>query len=346
MASQMKSLLVPTAKFALALSLVFWLVSQGHLDFSLLSKLLQPHLLLILTLLTGLNLLLANWRWTLLLQARGFAVRHRDTFPLYLIGLFFNYAIPGAIGGDVVKAFYLTKDHPKRKIEAVTTVAMDRLLGLYAMAMLALMAILLDLNLVLTNLRMQWVALIIFALFLAMSLFFISAFSSWLKSRPVFQIRLARLPAGATFLGLYESVHAYRAHWPVLGKTLLISLAAQFVAVFFMWVVGQALGYREVSPITYLFAVPIGFMLSALPLSPAGVGVGQMAFLFLFSLHLGTSSEVGPAVITVFQIALFAWGLVGAVFYLRRKQGPQKQSDGGGELALGGYSQDHNFAKD
>ncbi len=340
MSQNVKEWALRLGKFILAFGLVFWLISRGLLDLSLLGQLLQGEIVLVLLGLAGLNLILANWRWTLLLRARGFSLGFLKTFPLYLIGLFFNYALPGAIGGDVVKAYYLTKDHPRRKIEAVTTVAMDRILGLYAMVLLALVAILVDGALVFGDGKMQWVALLALSLFLGMTLFFILAFSRWLRDRPFVQVQVKRWPGGSTLLGLYESIHAYREHGPVLLGTLGLSLLSQTVAVLFMWFVGQSLGYTEVSWITYLFAVPTGFMLSALPISPAGVGVGQVAFLFLFNLHMGAPTDLGPAVITAFQIALFVWGLVGAGFYLMRKQKPEES------LSFGGYDQNHHFAQD
>jgi hypothetical protein len=64
----------------------------------------------------------------------------------------------------------------------------------------------------------------------------------------------------------------------------------------------------------------IGIIVQALPISPAGIGVGQAAFFFLFNLSLGKESQLGPTAITMIQIMQFMWGLVGAYFYLQRKK--------------------------
>jgi hypothetical protein len=57
-----------------------------------------------------------------------------------------------------------------------------------------------------------------------------------------------------------------------------------------------------------------------LPIAPAGIGVGQVAFLFLFKFYLGKETPLGPTAATAMQVFSFAWGLVGAIFYLQRKK--------------------------
>ncbi|MNU01394.1 hypothetical protein D3C72_2447830 [compost metagenome] len=61
-------------------------------------------------------------------------------------------------------------------------------------------------------------------------------------------------------------------------------------------------------------------MATAIPISPAGVGVGQAAFYFLFNVYTGTETELGPTVITAYQVGMFVLSLWGAFFYLRRKE--------------------------
>jgi uncharacterized membrane protein YbhN (UPF0104 family) len=70
----------------------------------------------------------------------------------------------------------------------------------------------------------------------------------------------------------------------------------------------------------YFFVVPLGFIATAVPISPAGVGVGQMAFLFLFNTYLGYKTSLGPTAITILQVLQFVFGLVGAWFFIRRKE--------------------------
>jgi uncharacterized membrane protein YbhN (UPF0104 family) len=87
-----------------------------------------------------------------------------------------------------------------------------------------------------------------------------------------------------------------------------------------MILAGTVSGLNSMSWATYFLVAPLGFMATAIPISPAGVGVGQAAFYYLFNLYSGEKTDLGPTVITAYQVALFAFGVVGAVFYLQRKE--------------------------
>ncbi|NJL25268.1 MAG: hypothetical protein HC902_08875, partial [Calothrix sp. SM1_5_4] len=43
-------------------------------------------------------------------------------FSLYLIGIFFNFALPGSVGGDVVRGYYLVADHPERRMDSILSI--------------------------------------------------------------------------------------------------------------------------------------------------------------------------------------------------------------------------------
>ncbi len=54
--------------------------------------------------------------------------------------------MPGGVGGDVIKAYYFNREHPGSKVIAVTSVLMDRVLGMFAMVLLALAVMFYDMN--------------------------------------------------------------------------------------------------------------------------------------------------------------------------------------------------------
>ena len=57
-------------------------------------------------------------RWWMLVQALGLPFRLRDAFRLGMVGTFYNTFLPGSIGGDFVKAYFIAKDSPQRKAAA------------------------------------------------------------------------------------------------------------------------------------------------------------------------------------------------------------------------------------
>jgi len=90
--------------------------------------------------------------------------------------------------------------------------------------------------------------------------------------------------------------------------------------------VGHVLNETAIPVASYFLLVPLGLIATSLPISPAGIGVGQVAFLALFTLHAGHNTEAGQVGISLHQMGLFAWAIVGAYFYLTRKK-PGLQRD-------------------
>jgi len=61
----------------------------------------------------------------------------------------------------------------------------------------------------------------------------------------------------------------------------------------FFYQMGRLLAEPGATWNAIMFAVPMGFVVSAVPIAPAGVGVGQVAFLYLFQTYMGNSSSFG-----------------------------------------------------
>jgi uncharacterized membrane protein YbhN (UPF0104 family) len=77
-------------------------------------------------------------RWFLLVRAQDLPFTLRNAFRLGLIGYFFNTFLPGAVGGDLVKATFIAREQRRRTV-AVSTVLMDRAIGL--LGLIAIVAV-------------------------------------------------------------------------------------------------------------------------------------------------------------------------------------------------------------
>ena len=79
-------------------------------------------------------------RWHLLLISQGVRLKFKDTLALNMIGTLFNTVIPGAVGGDVMKGYYLSRRAPGRRTQALTTLLIDRVVGLLALLLVSILA--------------------------------------------------------------------------------------------------------------------------------------------------------------------------------------------------------------
>ncbi|MEK2646351.1 lysylphosphatidylglycerol synthase transmembrane domain-containing protein [Bdellovibrio sp. BCCA] len=319
MVKQSKKLLVQSLKILFSAGIIFWLIQSGKLNFSALKNLLTPGAAALALFLVLLNLFFASERWRILIRSQGMTAHPWSVFKLSLIGTFFNFAMPGGVGGDVIKAYYFTRENPGSKVVAVTSVLMDRVLGLFAMVLLALVVMVYDINHIMKTPALLTLLWFIAGLFVAFVIALSLIFSQKVYQNGGLKRLINKLPLSEKFMKLYESMHLYGKDGKRFLLVIFLSLVSQACAITFLYLAGSMAGFNDVPAKTYFLVAPLGFMATAIPISPAGVGVGQAAFYFLFNLYTGHPSEIGPTSITAFQVGTFLMSLWGAFFYLRRK---------------------------
>jgi uncharacterized protein (TIRG00374 family) len=313
---KVKSSLITLLKFIFSAGVITWLVESGKFDFASLIHLLQPSTLLIAIALTVTNLILCNERWLCLLQAKGIHLSRMAAWRLTTIGSFFNFVVPGGVGGDVIKGYYIAREHPSQRLDSVITVAMDRLIGLYTMVLMAIFVMLSNWQQVIGHSDLLYIFYFLFTLGIVFSIFWGVVFSQRLSGLAWLDSFLQKIPHGHRVFKLLKSFSTYAKEKRIFFKTLLISFFAQCFSVFLFIFISSSLGYSNVPFSTYFFVVPIGFMITAIPISPAGIGIGQAAFYYLFNLALGTKSSLGATTVTAFQCLQFLTGLMGAWYYI------------------------------
>src|SRR5207253_4214581 len=101
----------------------------------------SPGTLAFALLAVGVNVSLAAARWWILVRGEGVVMPFFATCRITLIGNFFNSFMPGAIGGDPFKVYYVAAFAPPgRRVEAGATVLVDRAVGLFALVLVIALA--------------------------------------------------------------------------------------------------------------------------------------------------------------------------------------------------------------
>jgi uncharacterized protein (TIRG00374 family) len=316
MTQKIKSLFIQLLKILFSVGLIFWLVQSGKLDFKALRPLLNPTAILSCLACTGAALALATERWRRFMMAQEIHLSFWITFKLTLIGTFFNFAMPGGVGGDLVKGYYIIRTSPHARIKAAVTVLMDRLSGLFVMLLMAIAMMILRWDLIQSKPALQSIFWFLLLFFVAFCLGWAAVFSRRLYNTQWLHKIFGLLPVRLKILHLYEALADYRHHKFSFFSTFFLSLLSQVASILFFVFAGSALGFHDIPLTIYFFVLPIGFMIQAIPISPAGVGIGQAALLFLFHAAISQGSEVGPLTMTAYQVSLFIYGILGALFYL------------------------------
>lgn len=319
--------LITFIKIIFAASLIFYLSKKGILDFSVISEISSFSFLCVLFFLAFVNLFINTFRWYILLKAQNIEIPVLELLKLSFIGLFFNYAMPSSIGGDVVKGYYLISQYKTTsKVGAGFSILLDRLIGFYGMSIMAVLVIFLRLDLIFADIKLQSLSLSIFLVFLCFSLFFIIGLSQRLKK--IFRIEaiISKLPKANLFLDLLKALDSYRNNIKILVYSQILSFCSLTAVVGFFYFCAVEMAISNVSFYDFMFVVPLGLIAMAAPIAPAGVGVGQAAYAYLFALVMGESSSLGANAITLFQFAQLTFGLFGLYYYLRFGKIPHTES--------------------
>jgi len=132
-----KKYFINLVKYVFSASLIAWMIFTDRLNFSSIAEVLTWDVFLVGFVLFLLNVSFCSERWYTLARIQGFDTSRWQALKLYFVGIFFNLVMPGGVGGDVIKGYYFVKQNPRARTRAMTTIFMDRLMGLYIMIFMA-----------------------------------------------------------------------------------------------------------------------------------------------------------------------------------------------------------------
>lgn len=304
-------------KFTFAGLIIFWLISKGQLDFSLLLKTwnFKASLFVMVAVIVS-NIVLTSYRWKLLVATYSKErLPLRSMISLTWIGCFFSSVLPGAVTGDFIKLLYARDlDRKLSKTFLLSTIFLDRFLGLFALLSLASFFSLLDYKtLGQKGNQLVHLAHINFILFAICLGFFLILFVPKALQQKVLAFFL-RIPVVGNRLE-----KTVRETWIVgeqksaLGLCLLISLSVQTLSVFGFWFLISPFLNTPLTLGNAFTCIPAGFVTIAIPISPAGLGVGHLAFAKLFEFFGVTG---GASLFNIYFILAVSVNLVGAIPYL------------------------------
>lgn len=242
------------------------------------------------------TVLATSLRWWLLLRAQGIRVSFPRALQLTWIGLFFNNVLLGAVGGDVVKAFYVSRETDKG-VEVVTSVVIDRGVGLAVLVALASAALFLrreepDCRI------LFWVSCGVLALFGA-AWFVFSNKALGRRLGPAGAGRTGRL--GTIFGRMAGSARVVASSRGLLAWVVLLSLVNHLAVITSVFMLSRALAV-EVRFADFLAFVPVINFVSALPISVAGWGVSEFGYVRLFG-GVGVPAEAAAALSVLFRVS-------------------------------------------
>jgi len=210
---------------------------------------------------------MSAWRWQLLARVLGVGGSLREFVAFYFVGMFLNLFVPGLIGGDAARAYYLAR-RCHRRGEAIASVVADRGIGLITLFWFAGgMAVLMNRTLASPVIR---TTVIVGGLSLVGLV--VTVFSVRFLPKLPHRVRRA-VGIVAPFLRRPQS----------MVPAIVLSAILQASLAIGQWVLAAGLGLT--TPISiFLLCVPIANVVASVPISFNGLGLRETAYLTLFGM--------------------------------------------------------------
>ena len=326
--NKLKSYAVTLLKLCFAALIIYYMIATGRLDLHQISQILYKKTMIFKVVMILLAMIaLTTTRWYYLLIWQGISTSFKAVLRISCIGMFFNTFMPGALGGDLVKAFYIAKDSKERKVGAVMTILIDRIIGFETIMIVAFVALLFNHKIMLSNPQLQALASAI-ALYIACSFVAASCVFSVRVKRLFISIGVKKLvyrfPKKDFLMKIYDAFHVYSHQKTRLLKAVGITIVIDVLNIYMFYIIGRGMGEDLVSLTSYLTAIPVGILMLSLPIAPAGIGVGQVAFYNLFLWFGARSGNIGAAIITVYQLISIALSMCFVFVYLSNRKEVKK----------------------
>jgi len=271
------------------------------------------------------QLTLMGVRWWYLMRRESLGVGLWTTIRLMYVGHFFNFFLPGATGGDVVRAYLVTRRTTARTV-AVATVLLDRFVGLAGMAALAGVMALATWRSEQTHRAAGAIAATLAVILVAG----LVLFSRRIGRLVGLERLIAHLPKAENFrLAIATLQHLPRCprDAAVVGA---MTLGVHLLLAGGIACLGLALELPTGIALYFLF-VPVIYILAAIPVSIGGLGLVEGMYVLFFAGSPGADTSALLALALLARLTPMLLSLPGLVFWLGEK-GPKARA-GSGETA-------------
>jgi uncharacterized protein (TIRG00374 family) len=300
-------------RLAVGVALLAYLAKSRLIDFASLTRIVTawPVTLAALALIFA-DVVAMSVRLCWLFRPQGLRLSLKSSLELTLVSSFFATFLPGAAGGDLAKLYYAARENKGRLAQIVTTIALDRAVGLFSILLLPLLFA----PFFVPFIRGVRILQVLLAIAAALAAGMLIAFLFCLFSQPLMMC-VARwasrfLPGRKVPERIVSAIGAYRSSTGILVAALVASLFANLTLI-----AATALAVLLFSPASLsmkmCLVIPMGDVANNLPIAPGGLGVGETAFDALFRVAGLTG---GAQALLCWRIWRATVGLIGLVIYL------------------------------
>jgi uncharacterized protein (TIRG00374 family) len=266
-------------------------------------------------------------RWWLLVRALKMPFTLPDALRLGFVGFLYNFLTLGVLGGDLVKAIFLARKQPGRRTEAIASIVIDRIIGLYALFVVASVAILCvdwqQLHVAdpgqLAKVRTLCSATLVATAIGTLGIFIV-ALPSFGRS-PLYEWLHGLPKVGTIFERVTTAVRIYRDRPWLMGFVGVSSLGTHVLNVLSVYLIARGLPGEVPSLGLHFVIVNIANVANTLPL-PGGIGGFELVFVFMYRGFASANMASGQGFVVAlgYRIATLVVAMIGVGYYLTSRQ--------------------------
>ncbi len=268
---------------------------------------------------------IVGFRWWLLLRTQSILIDLGAAIRLNFLGLFYNNFMPSSVGGDFLRAWYVTK-HTDKKFEAVLSVFVDRLVGLSSTLIIAAFFYTLFMRthadaVTFTGPTGSFKFLAEYKRVIITVVVILTAVFSGLllhkRGRALLRVAWLniRIHGIRAFEKLKDAVRVYFSKPLTILAAFGLTVFIQIMLITSFWFLGKNLGIAADLRYYYVFFT-LTWVLGTLPVSIGGAVVIEGTLAYLFIRYASVEAEAALALVLCQRIIWILASLPGAVIHL------------------------------
>ncbi len=245
-----------------------------------------------------------------------------DTLKLTMIGMSFNSFMPGAVGGDFVKAYYVCRKTSASKTPTLLSILLDRIIGLYVILLMAGTINIFTSQKPPSELdSLIWFNSVLLA---SLTLLFLVVFLPYQdKKDPILRFLKQPYLGFSYFFKIYSSLRLLKNKPSSFLKAMTCSLIFQLLFLSFFIYITQVVQDQPANFAALANIYTIGCLSLAIPISPGGLGVGHVVYDKLM-MTLGITQ--GANIYNIMFVGQMALNILGFIPYLLMQNKDQKKT--------------------
>jgi uncharacterized protein (TIRG00374 family) len=273
---------------------------------------------------------LLSFRWWLFMRGWDIYIDFWATVKLAFLGLYFNNCLPGSIGGDLVRAWYVAQ-FTHRRMASVISVFIDRILALFGTIIIAITALFMAGKAdIFTRQGESGISKlssegkqIIFVVLGILVLVFVGVLITSPGRKMCKSLCDKAIKYGKQALEQsFQAVVVLIKKPYLLPESLCLTFFIQGLVILSLWVLGKQMGIPADWKLYFLF-FPVMWVVGSIPISIAGIGIIEGGVVFLFTKYGSASHDTAMALALSQRIVWILASLPGLAVYLTGKHLPK-----------------------